>query len=113
MHFDTKKNIYLYRPFVDGRRSFNGLFALVKYEMNLGPFDECYFVFTSKKRDKLRIIYWDKTGFALWSKKLEKEKFPWPTKESRDSIVLDHKHLQWILKGLDYWKIRLHEELKF
>jgi transposase len=52
------------------------------------------FVFCNKAKDKLKILYWDKTGFALWYKRLEKERFKWPAKFDADlSSVLDVNYL--------------------
>ena len=67
--------IYLYREFVDFRKSINGLAALVESETDLPLDSGALFLFTNKQRDKMKVLYWDKTGFALWYKRLEKDKF--------------------------------------
>ena len=73
--------IYLYRESVDFRKSINGLAALVESETNLPLDTGALFLFTNKQRDKMKVLYWDKTGFALWYKRLEKAKFKWPSQE--------------------------------
>ena len=70
--FVEPANIYLYMDIVDFRKSINGLIVVVEQDMNLNPFRDALFVFCNKKRDKVKILYWDKTGFALWYKRLEK-----------------------------------------
>ncbi|WP_170111850.1 IS66 family insertion sequence element accessory protein TnpB [Photobacterium frigidiphilum] len=55
--------------------------ALVESDTDLPLNTGALFLFTNKQRDKIKIPYWDKTGFALWYKRLEKNKFKWPLKE--------------------------------
>jgi transposase len=69
MFIDTPK-IYLHRAPVDFRKAVNGLTCIIELEMGLSPFDEALYLFTNKNRDKLKMLYWDKTGFALWYKRL-------------------------------------------
>ncbi|UUO22491.1 IS66 family insertion sequence element accessory protein TnpB [Colwellia sp. M166] len=57
--------------------------------------------FCNKARDKLKILYWDKTGFALWYKRLEKQKFKWPSKVSNQVFELTEQQLAWLLSGYD------------
>ncbi|NDW20538.1 IS66 family insertion sequence element accessory protein TnpB [Alteromonas hispanica] len=70
--FVEPTDIYLCTDIVDFRKSINGLIVVVEQDMNLNPFRDALFVFCNKKRDKLKILYWDKTGFALWYKQLDK-----------------------------------------
>lgn len=72
--FVEPADIYLYMDIVDFRKSINGLIVVVEQDMDLNPFRDALFVFCNKKRDKVKILYWDKTGFALWFKRLEKRK---------------------------------------
>lgn len=100
MFVDTPA-IYLRRDFVDFRRSINGLVTIVEMEMDISPFTDAIFVFTNKKRDKLKIVYWDKTGFAMWYKRLDKNKFKWPTKVQQTTLNLSEQQLHWLLGGYD------------
>src|SRR5690625_7829901 len=70
--------IYLHREPVDFRKAINGLSVIVQDEMALSPFDRALFVFCNKKRSQLKVLYWDETGFVLWQKRLERDKFKWP-----------------------------------
>ena len=106
--------IYLYREFVDFRKSINGLSEIVENEMALSPFSPLLFVFCNKRRDKLKILYWDHSGFALWYKRLEKEKFPWPKKiYEKDVVELDEQNFRLFLKGIDIWTLKPHQTLSF
>jgi transposase len=71
------------------------------------------FVFRNKRRDSIRILYWDQTGFAMWSKVLEKEKFKWPKSSENKAVFLSPKELKWLLQGVDLSKIKLHENISF
>ncbi|HCA10316.1 MAG TPA: hypothetical protein DEO66_01080, partial [Marinobacter adhaerens] len=71
--FVEPSDIYLYLDNVDFRKSINGLIVVVEQQMELNPFRDALFVFCNKKRDKLKVLYWDKTGFALWYKRLDRK----------------------------------------
>ncbi|WP_261626383.1 IS66 family insertion sequence element accessory protein TnpB [Pseudoalteromonas holothuriae] len=58
------------------------------------------FAFCNKNKDKLKVWYLDKTGFALWHKRLEKDKLKWPDKEADDVVTLTAEQWQWLLSGL-------------
>ncbi|WP_237388262.1 IS66 family insertion sequence element accessory protein TnpB [Xenorhabdus sp. Sc-CR9] len=93
--------VYLCRPFIDFRKSINGLAVWVELEMQLLPTQTALFLFCNKKRDKLKILYWDKTGFALWYKRLENAKFKWPTAVNSASLTLTEQQLHGLLSGYD------------
>lgn len=97
--FVEPKAVYLHREFVDFRKAINGLAAVVEDELPL--MSGSLFVFCNKSRDKLKILYWDKTGFALWQKRLEKDKFKWPMKLTDEHIELNEQQLKWLLTGFD------------
>lgn len=86
--------IYLHREPVDFRKAINGLSVIVQDEMALSPFDRALFVFCNKKRSQLKVLYWDETGFVLWQKRLERDKFKWPMRWPDDPVVLGHE--QWL-----------------
>ncbi|MFV0278843.1 MAG: IS66 family insertion sequence element accessory protein TnpB, partial [Parahaliea sp.] len=78
--------------------------------MALSPFAKSLFVFTNKRRDKLKILAWDKNGFLVWYKRLEKQRFP---KLQGDQIrVLGIKDLNLYLDGYDIDRFKPHEPLK-
>jgi hypothetical protein len=70
--------VYLHREPVDFRKAVNGLSLIVEQSMSLSPFSGAVFIFCNRGRDKLKVLYWDRSGFALWYKRLEKKKFKWP-----------------------------------
>jgi transposase len=105
--------IFLHRAPVDGRKAINGLAAIVQAGMNSLPFGGGLFVFTNRRRDVVRILYWDRSGYALWMKRLEEEKFQWPIKSKESVIVLSSMQLAWLLDGLDITRMKPHQTLSF
>ena len=94
-------SIYLYREAVDFRKSINGLVMIVEQELGLSPFADALYVFCNGNRDKLKLVYWDQTGFALWYKRLEQDKFKWPRQHPGASMILSSEQWQWLLSGYD------------
>lgn len=111
MVIDFSKVSNFVRPGVtDMRKQINGLSILAEDEMKQDSASGSLFLFCSKNRKNLKCIYWDKNGFCMWQKKLEKDKFPWPmTTEAAEQI--NSEQLQLLLEGIDFWKA--HKEIKF
>jgi transposase len=99
--FIEPNDIYLHSGFVDFRKSINGLLVIIEYELELSPFNDALFIFCNKKQNKIKIVYWDRTGFALWYKVLQKNRFKWPTLNDLKHIRLSEQQLQWLLGGYD------------
>ncbi|MCI9740536.1 IS66 family insertion sequence element accessory protein TnpB [Proteus mirabilis] len=91
--------IYLYREYVDFRKSINGLAAIIESDTELSLGSGALFLFTNKQRDKIKVLYWDDTGFALWYKRLEKAKYKWPSKEKKTVFTLTQLELDRLLSG--------------
>jgi transposase len=108
--FVEPSEIFLHRDFVDFRKSINGLVSIVEDELVRDAYTGTLFVFCNKAKDKLKILYWDKTGFALWYKRLEKQKFKWPSKLSSQEFELTYQQLGWLLSGYD---VLGHEPLHY
>ena len=94
-------SLYLHRDVVDFRKSINGLMVIVEQEMQLSPFAPALFVFCNRNRDRIKVLYWDQTGFCLWYKRLEKEMFKWPRSHSCPLMTLSETQWDWLLSGYD------------
>lgn len=105
--------IYLHRDVVDFRKPINGLMVVVEVEMKLSPFNGALFIFCNRARDKLEALYWDETGFCLWYKRLEKDKFKWPRKYNEALISLTEQQWHWLVSGLDLTKMQTHQPLAY
>jgi len=106
-------HVYLHRAPVDGRKMINGLAAIVEGEMGKSAMDGSLFVFTGRRRDTVRLLYWDRSGFALWTKKLEEERFRWPLKMAADTIELTTEQLSFLLDGYDIARMKPHQTLSY
>lgn len=104
--------IYIYRPAIDFRLGLNSLSVLVQISLKLDPMKPSLFVFRNKARNRIKILYWQKNGFCLWMKRLEKHKFHWPT-HSSDCIELDAQLLRLLLDGVDINIARPHEAIYY
>ena len=105
--------VLLCREVVDFRKSINGLSALVEEHLHLDPFGTQLFVFCNRRRDKLKILYWERSGFVLWYKRLEKQRFPWPNRDRSDVVEMTGRELNWLLDGIDLFRIKPHEPLSY
>lgn len=95
------QRVFLAVGSTDMRKSINGLSVLVEQAMGRNPFVGDLFVFCNRRKNMIKILYWDNNGFALWHKRLEKHRFHWPT-GTDDVVRLGMKELRWLLSGLDY-----------
>ena len=95
----------------DMRKQINTLAALVQGELGLDPFEEGrLFVFCNRRKTMVKALYWDRNGFALWQKRLEKHRFAWPVREG-EVAEMGVEELGWLLAGLDV--DRAHERLEY
>lgn len=97
------KGFYIHRAPVDMRKSINGLAAIVEADMNLSLRSSSLFIFCNSRRTHLKILYFDRSGFALWFKRLEDSKFPWPTLSGAETIAVSIDDLQLLLDGVNVW----------
>ena len=104
--------VYLYVPPVDMRKSINGLAVLVETVLGLSPFAEALYVFSNRRRDKLKMLTWDRSGFVLYYKRLEKERFHWP-RSVEDRLMLSGQELNWLLDGYNLALMRPHQRLRY
>lgn len=98
----TTVRIYIRPGHTDMRKQASGLSLLVAEDMHLDPLSHHLFFFCNKRRNLLKAVYWDKNGFCLWQKKLEKDRFPWP-EEEREVQELSGRQLSWLLEGIDFF----------
>lgn len=104
--------VYLATGATDMRKSINGLSILVAEHLALDPLSGHLFGFCNRKRDIVKILYWDRNGFCLWQKRLEKDRFRWPASE--DEVLALHRYeLAWLLDGLSLVQHEAHRPLSY
>ena len=104
--------VYLAAGITDMRKAINGLSMLVEDQLELDPFSGHLFVFCNRRRNMIKVLYWDRNGFCLWQKRLEKYRFRWP--ESWEQVLkLDQRQLNWLLDGLEIQQTRAHGRLSY
>jgi transposase len=105
--------VYLHRDPVDFRKAINGLAVIIEQSMAHSPFEDALFVFSNRRADKLKVVYWDETGFCLWYKRLEKHRFKWPKRDEGAVVTLSEEQFHWLLRGLDIRRMQGHERLEY
>ena len=102
--------VFLRPGFTDMRKQANGLSILVAEQLELDPLSWNLFLFCNKKRNIIKVLYWDRNGFCTWGKRLEKDRFPW-AKDGEKVGEITEQELRWLLDGIDFWKA--HKKIEY
>lgn len=99
----TSVRVYLARGATDMRKSIDGLTAVTKEVLEHEPMSGHLFVFCNGRRDRIKILYWERSGFWLLHKRLERGTFAWPVPEGSEAkqLELPASDLAALLGGLD------------
>ena len=103
---DEALKVYLHREPIDFRLNINGLALLVDKALGLDPFAACVYVFSNRRRNRVKILGWDRNGFWLLLKRLEEDRFIWPTAEAVPALTVEQLH--WLLEGIDIGVVQRH-----
>lgn len=99
--------IFLAASPTDMRKSHDGLAALVEHVLRENPLSGHLFVFRNKPGDRLKLLYWDTDGYALWYKRLEVGRFRFPAvSEGQTSVTITAAELTMLLDGVDLASVR-------
>ena len=107
-----RTKIFIYNKACDMRKSIDKLSQVVAEEFDNNIMDGDIYLFMNKKRDKIKILYWDKNGFWLCYKRLEKELFQMP-KIIGKAMEITMEQMQWLLSGLNIERIKGFKKLKY
>lgn len=103
--FSTRQRYFLFRSPTDMRKGFNGLSGLVRdqpaYELISGD----VFIFMNQRRDRVKLLVWDRTGFVVWYKVLEQGTFELPNQDLA-TVELAWADLQMLLEGIELASIK-------
>jgi len=96
-------HIFIHRLPVDMRKQINGLSIIASEELKLDLKASSLFVFTNKPRTLIKILYFDRSTFALWLKRLEGAEFPWPRKDGDGVLSVGAEEMDQLLEGINIW----------
>jgi transposase len=102
--------IFIRPGHTDMRKGVKGLTVLIQEQMKGDPFSGSMYIFCNRDRKLLKAVWWDKTGFWLSQKRLEKEKYPWPENRG-EAEELSAEELKMLLSGIDFFKA--HKQLYY
>lgn len=98
---------YLYTQPTDMRKSFNGLFGIVQDALQSDPLSGDVYVFINKRRDRIKLLFWEEGGFWIFYKRLEKGTFQRPVSDATSSSIhLSYDELMMLVQGIDLGSIR-------
>ena len=93
--------VFLHRQPVDFRKSIDGLSAIVERDMQQSPFSKQLYIFINKRRNRLKILFWEDNGFCLYYKRLEQKQFHWPRHLEDEVVGGGGGGLNWLLDGIN------------
>ncbi len=91
--------VWVYTEIVDFRKQINGLVEMVIHEFKRDPNDGVVYLFRNRSKDKVKALFWDRNGFVLMYKRLEKGRFDFP-KTSQGSLEISREQYDMILSGM-------------
>lgn len=102
--------VHLYGEAVDLRKSFDGLYALARYGLKQDPLSGHLFVFINRRATQMKVLYWDRSGFCLWAKRLEAGRFLSSWRE------VGHREMDWtglklLIEGIEAGRRRKRFQL--
>jgi len=105
--------IYLATSPIDMRKEINGLTMLVADVLQQPPQSANVYVFYNRQKDKVKCLWWDKNGFVLYYKRLERGRYKMPKDLPERAITLSSDELTWLLAGLDFYLMNQFPALNF
>ena len=102
--------IYIRPGVTDMRKQSNGLSLIVEEQMHQNPGSGNLYLFCNRNQRLIKCLYWDKNGFCLWQKRLERDKFPWPS-DNHEAHQIREDQLIMLLSGIDFW--HMHQQINY
>ena len=109
LNFTSRPKVWVCLEPCDMRKSFNGLWQVAEEQLRIDPRQGALIIFTNKKRNRLKLLYWDGTGIWVLAKRLEEGTFSWPSpsKAGQAKLRLNIQALSLIMDGIDLRGARL------
>ena len=103
---------FLYSKAVDMRKSFNGLQGIIYNNLDSNPLSGDIYLFINKRRDRIKLLVWDRTGFWLLYKRLERGRFQELINSENKTIELSYESLIMLLEGIDIYSVKRRKRYK-
>lgn len=111
MRPDADVAVYVCVTPVDMRKQAATLALLVEQGLKKNVFEPALYAFSNARRDRIKIVYWQRNGLCLWSKRLEgRDRFRFPREVTEETVTISGRELEELLAGFDVWQ-RGHREL--
>ena len=105
--FSPAIKIYLHRQPIDMRKSYDGLFGIVKNDLSMDVRSGGLFMFINMRRNRVKLMYWDNDGIAIWQKRLERGSLQHPQpKDNSQHLEIDASELHLLLSGIDLASVK-------
>ena len=105
--FSPAIKIYLHRQPIDMRKSYDGLFGIVKNDLSMDVRTGGLFMFINMRRNRVKLMYWDNDGIAIWQKRLERGSLQHPQpKDNSQHLEIDASELHLLLSGIDLASVK-------
>ena len=101
VNFSNVQNIFIVCGHTDMRCGIDGLADIITDKYNRDLFNDALFLFCGRKKDQFKALYWDKDGFILLYKRIEKGNLQWP-RNQEEVKKLTNQELRWLLEGLSF-----------
>ena len=108
----SEVRVYVVPGVTDMRKAIDGLSMVVEEGLERDPFSGHLFAFCNCRRDMVKVLYWDRNGFCLWQKRLERGKFKWPV-GMEEVKSLDIREFIWLLEGLSILEVKMQGSCKY
>lgn len=113
LKISSETKIFVSTTPIDMRNSINGLSARIDDLFAESAMSKNLFVFYNKSRDKVKLIFWDRNGFVIYYKRLERGRFKFKKSEDEKKIELSEKQLHWLVAGLDFQLMKEFNEINY
>jgi len=111
LNFPPSVRIYLAAGVTDMRKSFDGLAAVTENLLRLDPLSGHVFVFCNRRKDRLKLLFWDRSGYWCLAKRLEQGTFAWPDADPVAKLKMSTRELMLILEGIDHRDVNFRKRM--
>lgn len=110
LSINENQTVYVYNDPVDMRKAINGLSMILQEDFDKNPQSGDVYIFTNRARNKVKCLVWDKNGFVLYYKRLERGRFNYSKYMTDDELVVTKSQLKGLLMGLDFYLLGEQQE---